>query len=532
MLVNYRPEYQHAWGCEELLRRSGSIPSPPRAPPSSSMRSSATTPTRRSVEAAPDRAHGGQPVLPRGVRSRAGRDASPRRPTGSYRLLRSLDTIEVPATVQSVLAARIDRLTPGQERAPVRPVIGTTCRFDVPRRSPACRGTSSGTASTGCRPRSSSTRPRSFPTLEYTFKHALTHEVTYGSLLRTAGARSTRGSSRPSSACTRTGSTSTSSRSPHTQCGARSPTRRSRISTRRGTRRSGVRPTTRPSPIYTQALDLLARWPAGRGAGAPGATDSPRAGAGVADDAGLRNAGGRAHLQAGIRAGRGDRPAGRALPGDVGPVDLHHDRPGQLRGGAPDRRGSDRSQRAPGRPRPPAGGPSRDVADDALGGRPGGDSPAHRGRHRPLRQGSAPIPGFPVRGSRPGSLLPHALVRGPVDARPSDAGHRTQPLRHGPRPRARPSGKHRQRLALRDHPPLSRRRQRDDERSRRIDAGDVPRARVRPVAGIRAHLRSLDRQPGGPREHRPDPPRNQRVSRVRQPCSGLRPSMGSWPVPA
>jgi hypothetical protein len=35
-----------------------------------------------------------------------------------------------------------------------------------------------------------------FPVLEYTFKHALTHEVAYGSLL---GARCTRGSSRPSS---------------------------------------------------------------------------------------------------------------------------------------------------------------------------------------------------------------------------------------------------------------------------------------------------------------------------------------------
>ena len=37
--------------------------------------------------------------------------------------------------------------------------------------------------SCGCSRRSSSTRPRLFPTLEYTFKHALTHDVAYGSLL-------------------------------------------------------------------------------------------------------------------------------------------------------------------------------------------------------------------------------------------------------------------------------------------------------------------------------------------------------------
>ena len=41
---------------------------------------------------------------------------------------------------------------------------------------------------------------RFFPDLEYTFKHALTHEVAYGGLLTIGGAPSTRGSSKPSSA--------------------------------------------------------------------------------------------------------------------------------------------------------------------------------------------------------------------------------------------------------------------------------------------------------------------------------------------
>ena len=92
----------------------------------------------------------------------------------------------MPATVQAVLAARIDRLPPEEKRLlQTAAVIGT----EVPlallaghRR--AARGGSCTAASATCRPPSSSTRRSLFPELEYTFKHALTHEVAYGSLLQ------------------------------------------------------------------------------------------------------------------------------------------------------------------------------------------------------------------------------------------------------------------------------------------------------------------------------------------------------------
>ena len=60
-----------------------------------------------------------------------------------------------------------------------------------------------------------------FPELEYTFKHALTHEVAYGSLLHERAERCTPGSSRPSSGSTRTAWRSTSSAWPTTPFRAR-----------------------------------------------------------------------------------------------------------------------------------------------------------------------------------------------------------------------------------------------------------------------------------------------------------------------
>ena len=77
---------------------------------------------------------------------------------GAYRLAQSLPTIQVPATVQAVLAARIDRLSPEDKRLlQTAAVIGTEvpfcCRPLV--RCPKRRCTE---ASTTCKQRSCSMR--------------------------------------------------------------------------------------------------------------------------------------------------------------------------------------------------------------------------------------------------------------------------------------------------------------------------------------------------------------------------------------
>ncbi len=103
---------------------------------------------------------------------------------GEYRLEKPFSKVQVPATVQAVLASRIDRLSPDQKRLlQDAAVIGTDVPF-------ALVQAIAGLAETDLRQHLASLQSaefiyetRLFPDLEYTFKHALTHEVTYTGLL-------------------------------------------------------------------------------------------------------------------------------------------------------------------------------------------------------------------------------------------------------------------------------------------------------------------------------------------------------------
>ena len=87
-----------------------------------------------------------------------------------------------PATVQAVLAARIDRLPQMRSDCSVRPPSSArTCRSACSRRSPTDRRRSSG-AGSQLQAAEFLYEARLFPDLEYTFKHALTHEVAYEGL--------------------------------------------------------------------------------------------------------------------------------------------------------------------------------------------------------------------------------------------------------------------------------------------------------------------------------------------------------------
>src|SRR5262249_14965884 len=103
---------------------------------------------------------------------------------GAYCLARPLEELQVPATVHAVLAARIDRLPPEEKRLlQTAAVIGTDVPFallraiaDLPEEA-LHRGLAHLQAAEFLY------ETRLFPEPEYTFKHALTHEVAYGSLL-------------------------------------------------------------------------------------------------------------------------------------------------------------------------------------------------------------------------------------------------------------------------------------------------------------------------------------------------------------
>jgi transcriptional regulator with AAA-type ATPase domain/tetratricopeptide (TPR) repeat protein len=102
---------------------------------------------------------------------------------GQYRLTKSVQAIRVPATVEAILAARIDRLSPGDKRLlQIASVVGRTVPLgllralaDLP--DAALRGGLDSLQSAELLYENGLD-----PDREYAFKHALTHEVAYSGL--------------------------------------------------------------------------------------------------------------------------------------------------------------------------------------------------------------------------------------------------------------------------------------------------------------------------------------------------------------
>src|SRR5205823_2557947 len=103
---------------------------------------------------------------------------------GAYSLAQPLHSIQVPATVQAVLAARIDRLPPEAKRLlQTAAVIGTEVSYPLLTAIADLPDTELHRHITHLQAAEFLYETRLFPELAYTFKHALTHEVAYGSLL-------------------------------------------------------------------------------------------------------------------------------------------------------------------------------------------------------------------------------------------------------------------------------------------------------------------------------------------------------------
>jgi class 3 adenylate cyclase/tetratricopeptide (TPR) repeat protein len=185
LLVTYRPEYEHAWGTRTYYTQltveplaAGGVETMldallGHAPELGSI--------RRMLAARTD----GNPFfLEESVRSfqETGVLGGER---GAYRLRATSDVPPLPDTVQSVLAARIDRLAPGDKRVlQAASAVGK----DVPRALlTAVIDTAEADLEASLvrlQAREFLYERRLFPDVEYTFKHALTLDVAYGSLIR------------------------------------------------------------------------------------------------------------------------------------------------------------------------------------------------------------------------------------------------------------------------------------------------------------------------------------------------------------
>src|SRR5262249_53574628 len=103
---------------------------------------------------------------------------------GRYRLEQPVQSIQVPPTVQAMLAARIDRLPPeGKRLPPVGSVVGKDVPFVLLQAIAELPDEALRRGLDHLQAAEFVYEMGLFPDLEYSFTHALTHDVTYGGLL-------------------------------------------------------------------------------------------------------------------------------------------------------------------------------------------------------------------------------------------------------------------------------------------------------------------------------------------------------------
>jgi tetratricopeptide (TPR) repeat protein len=185
LLVNYRPEYRHAWGNKTFYTQVRIDPLPPK---SAEELLEALLGTDKDLgplkQLLVERTEGNPFFLEESVRTLVETKALVGE-RGAYRLARPLEGIQVPATVQAVLAARIDGLPADEKRlVQTAAVIGKDIPYSLLHVIAGQPEEALRRSLTDLQAAEFLYEATLFPDLEYTFKHALTYEVAYGSLLQ------------------------------------------------------------------------------------------------------------------------------------------------------------------------------------------------------------------------------------------------------------------------------------------------------------------------------------------------------------
>jgi class 3 adenylate cyclase/tetratricopeptide (TPR) repeat protein len=184
LLTNYRPEYQHGWGGKSYYTQLRINPLP--AEGAQALLEALLGEDRKLQplkQLLIERTQGNPFFLEESVRTLVETKSLVGQP-GAYRLVQALPTIQVPATVQAVLAARIDRLAPEQKHLlQSAAVIGKDVPFALLKAIADVPETDLHRELASLQAAEFLYETNLFPDLEYTFKHALTHEVVYGGLL-------------------------------------------------------------------------------------------------------------------------------------------------------------------------------------------------------------------------------------------------------------------------------------------------------------------------------------------------------------
>jgi class 3 adenylate cyclase/tetratricopeptide (TPR) repeat protein len=185
LLATFRPEYEHAWGRKSHYLQIRIHPLPP---PSAEVFLSTLLGNDSTVKPLTqlliDQTEGNAFFMEESVRTLMETNVLVGEP-GAYRVVKPPGALQIPPTAQAIVAARIDRLPPEHKRVlQAASVVGK----DVPLRLLQAIADA---------PRDSLRRSlialqaaeflyeiRLFPDIAYTFKHAVTHEVSYGAMLQ------------------------------------------------------------------------------------------------------------------------------------------------------------------------------------------------------------------------------------------------------------------------------------------------------------------------------------------------------------
>ncbi len=183
LLVNYRPEYQHGWGRKTYYSQLRLDALPPESAGELLTALLGDDPALEPLKRLLVK-RGNPFFIEESIRTLVETGALTRE-RGAYRLTRPIQAIEVPATVQVILAARIDRL-PADDKQLLQTasVIGKDVPFVLLHAMAEAAEDAVQRGLTHLQAAEFLYETRLFPDPEYTFKHALTHEVTYGTLLQ------------------------------------------------------------------------------------------------------------------------------------------------------------------------------------------------------------------------------------------------------------------------------------------------------------------------------------------------------------
>jgi class 3 adenylate cyclase len=185
LLAGYRPEYQHAWGNKSYYTQ---LRIDPLAAAGAESLLSALLgaearlgPLKRLLI---ERTEGNPFFLEESVRTLVETNGLTGE-RGAYGLARDLRTIQMPVTIQAVLAARIDRLPAVEKRLlQSAAVVGKDVPFAILQAIADLDESSLRQSLANLQAAEFLHETRLFPDLEYAFRHALTHEVAYGGLLQ------------------------------------------------------------------------------------------------------------------------------------------------------------------------------------------------------------------------------------------------------------------------------------------------------------------------------------------------------------